>query len=170
MSDISVEDFLSHHGVKGQKWGIRNAKVGGDGETTITFRGRTHVRNNRTQSRAARNGKRVVAAMLGGPVGLIAYNALSAPLNEKSAAKMAKKRQSGAAYVAKLVAVGVLATPLTAIAYAQIAKPVRKKNSENNSVAGKKVSSKQANKMVTDFLKKNPTGRDEAYFKKAGKK
>lgn len=111
-SDLEVEDFLNHHGVKGQKWGVRNS---------ITFTGRTRVRGNRRQSRSARNGKRVVAALLGGPFGLIAYNALSAPLK-----KPIKKKQSGAAFVTKLIATGILTTPVSAIAYAQIAAPRKK--------------------------------------------
>lgn len=122
LSHEEIDDyFLEHYGVKGMKWGVRRARA-----TKVVDSGLRGGRKERLirggaqkeQSRKARNGKRVAAALLGGPPGLIAYNSLSAPLNAKSSAKM--KTQSARMLAGKTVAVSLLTTPLGGLMYYQM--------------------------------------------------
>jgi hypothetical protein len=46
--DVEVEDFLSHYGVRGQKWGVRKARAQGPGRrvgtmTTTTYSTKAQV-------------------------------------------------------------------------------------------------------------------------------
>lgn len=111
--------YLEHYGKKGMKWGKRKTTSADRSGVNGPYR-----KSSKTQSRKARNGKRVLATVLGGPIGLVGYNALAKPLNTKDAKKMAAKKQSGTAFAAKLVATGVLTSPVGAIAYAQSAKRI----------------------------------------------
>jgi len=133
LSHAQIDAYFEHHGVKGQKWGIRNAKNRVDGVLAgkayknhpgFNRQGRTASgTGGRYQSRSARNVKRVAAAIILPGIGDTLYNTIAKPLDPKS--PLAKKTQSGTAFTVKLVAAGVLGTPLAAINYYQIAKPVR---------------------------------------------
>lgn len=45
MDVLEIDEFLSHHGIKGQKWGFRNRKVGGHDRPKMTTERKLTIAN-----------------------------------------------------------------------------------------------------------------------------
>lgn len=132
LSHSEIDDyFLQHYGKKGMKWGVRRTVAGRKGahNTSATNKGYANGFSRgttSTQSRASRNGKRVAATLLVGPVGLIGYNMVAAPLSAKDAASGKKATpQSKKAFAGKAVAATLLGGPWGTAAYVQVARQVK---------------------------------------------
>lgn len=126
-----IDTYLEHYGVKGMKWGVRRTIAGKKGAKNTSAENKGYANgitrkpdgDNRTHSRKVRNGKRVGAFLLGGPIGLVAYNVIAKPLSKEEASTGKKATpQSKAAFAGKAVAATLVGGPFGLVAYTQVAR------------------------------------------------
>lgn len=116
-----AEDFLNHFGVRGMRWGVRNASRGRDAALKATKNRLAERRKAKLESKLSA-GEAAASFLVGGPFGLIGYklvkrNAVATKRENKDLSAEDQIKAASSIKVGEALAVAVVASPVGLIAY-----------------------------------------------------